>query len=325
VTAPATYGDVTAEYLAARREAAVVHTGREMVWVRGPDTVTFLDGLLSQSIGAMEVGELAPSLLLSPRGKLRALLWVLRGDGEVGLVADSNVGAQVIGDLGRFKIRVDVDLVADSAPTVEVWGPSSPEVVAAAGLPVPETRGWLHSDAGAVARLPLGQSTLERIFVGGASGDALVTAGGTRVGLLAATAVRIEAGEPLMGVDVDEGTIPQEAGLVEAAVDFDKGCYLGQELVARIDSRGRVNRRLRGLVVRGAVIPPPGAVVRADGQELGEVTSAGESFELRAPVAMATIRREAEPGAVVELAWEGGSASAVVRSLPLDSFVNGRD
>jgi folate-binding protein YgfZ len=120
-----------------------------------------------------------------------------------------------------------------------------------------------------------------------------------------------------MGRDVDERTIPHEAGVVEGAVSFTKGCYLGQELVARIDSRGRVNRHLRGLVITANVLPPAGAEVSGASGVVGTITSVGESLDLRAPVALALIRREVAPGDEVTIAWEGGSIRAVVLELPL--------
>jgi folate-binding protein YgfZ len=121
----------------------------------------------------------------------------------------------------------------------------------------------------------------------------------------------------MVGVDIDERTIPQEAGVVDGAVSFTKGCYLGQELVARIDSRGHVNRNLRGIVVSSAVLPPLGAEVTADGKPVGVITSVGESLDLRAPVALALVRREVEPDAEVDVTWEGGHAKATVKELPL--------
>ena len=320
MTLEASYGDVTAEYLAAREGAAVIEGTREIVWVRGSDATEFLEGLLSQSIVDMGAGSVRRSLLLSPQGKLRALLWVLRGDEEIGLVADSGFGSVVMGDLSRFKIRVDVELTPEEAPMVEVWGPTAPEVVAAAGAVQLKTGHWERTDGLVVARLRPGSSGLEQLLVVGAAADQLVSAGGVRVGLLAATAIRIEAGEPMMGIDVDEATIPQEAGIVEGSVDFDKGCYLGQELVARIDSRGRVNRHLRGLVIGESIIPPPGASIRQGDADVGVVSSAGESLELRAPVALALIRREVALGDEVRLEWKGGAASAQVRLLPLDDL-----
>ena len=137
-------------------------------------------------------------------------------------------------------------------------------------------------------------------------------------GSLAAAAVRIETGEPVMGIDIDERTIPQEADVVEAAVDFTKGCYLGQELVARIKSRGRVNRHLRGLLVSANVLPPVGAEIIGPKGVAGSLTSVGESLELRTPVALALIRRELDPGDVVEIRWPEGTVAATVAELPLD-------
>ncbi len=123
-----------------------------------------------------------------------------------------------------------------------------------------------------------------------------------------------------MGVDIDESTIPQESGLVETSVSFTKGCFVGQELVARIDSRGRVNRRLAGLVVGRNVVPPVGAEVSLSGEPVGVLSTVGESLTLRAPVALAMVHRNAETGAEVQIRWQGGSAPAVVRPLPLDDF-----
>ncbi|MFQ5948828.1 MAG: YgfZ/GcvT domain-containing protein, partial [Acidimicrobiia bacterium] len=145
-------------------------------------------------------------------------------------------------------------------------------------------------------------------------------AGARPAGSLAITAVRVEAGEPKMGVDVDERTIPQEAGLTDAAVAFDKGCFLGQELVARIDSRGRVNRHLRGIVIGESVLPPASAELVVEDKVVGTISSVAESLELRAPVALGLVRREVEPGDEVEVRWGGGSARAQVRRLPLDEF-----
>lgn len=306
---------MTAEYLALRRGAAV-YPAHEIVWVRGPDTVTFLDGLISQAIEPMEHGDVAPSLLLSPQGKLRAPHWVLRDDEAVGLVTDVGSGEIVASDLRRFKIRVDAVIDEAAAPLLDITGPDAGAVVAALGFGA--QREWVGDSDRLAARLPFrGGGGLERFVVGGVAVDDIVAAGAVRVGTVAATAVRVEQGEPVNGIDVDEKTIPAEAHLVAGSVDFDKGCYLGQELVARIDSRGHVNRRLRGLTVSTNVVPPLGAAVRVDDKEVGRVTSVAESLDLRAPVALALIRREVDAGDTVTLTWEGGSAPAAVRDLPM--------
>jgi folate-binding protein YgfZ len=311
MTQPLSYGDTTGEYMAARRGAAVIAGSHEVLWVDGPDTIKFLDGQLSQDIAAMEPGQVARSLLLEPRGKLRALLWVLRGDDRVGLVADEGVGLSAVGHLEQFRFRVNAVISRDDRPVAVLWGPQSPEALTASGLPVPI--GWQSGDGVVVASIPVG---VPRFLVLGAVDLAMARP----MGLIAATTVRIEAGEPVMGVDADESTIPQETGLVPTAVSFAKGCYLGQELVARIDSRGHVNRMLRGIVLRDTVVPPVGAEIVANGEVVGSLSSVGESLTLRAPVALGTVRREVEPGATVEVRWPGGSASAEVRELPLDDF-----
>jgi len=139
-------------------------------------------------------------------------------------------------------------------------------------------------------------------------------------GRVAADSVRVEAGEPVMGVDVDAGTIPQESGLVGAAVSFTKGCYVGQELVARIDSRGRVNRRLVGISMAENVVPPVGAEVAVSETTVGTLSTVGESLAVRAPVALAMVRREVEPGDAVTVRWSSGDVVARVHQLPLDDL-----
>jgi folate-binding protein YgfZ len=130
--------------------------------------------------------------------------------------------------------------------------------------------------------------------------------------------VRIEAGIPVMGREIDEGTIPAEAGVVDMSVSFTKGCYTGQELVARIDSRGgNVPRRLRGVVLGDGTVPPLGATVQSEGKEVGRLTSVAFSPRLDAPVALAYVRRAVEVPTEVVVQWEGGTSSARVEALPL--------
>jgi folate-binding protein YgfZ len=314
----ATFGDVTAEYLALRNGAGVVAGAHEIVWVEGADSVDFLDGLLSQNIASIPVGGAAPSLLLAPQGKLRATVWVLREESRLALVSDAGTGSIVLGDLTRFKLRVDVDLTLEEGPVLDLWGPGGGRLLEEMGLPVPVVREWATHDDGFVAALPFRGVALPRYVTTGVPAETFETHGGRPVGLLAATAVRIEAGEGVVGVDLDDSTIPQEGGVVDDAVDFTKGCYLGQELVARIDSRGRVNRHLRGVVVETNVLPPPGAEIVTLDKVVGTLSSVAESLSLRAPVALALVRREVEPGATVEIRWDGGRAPARVEELPLD-------
>lgn len=298
--AAASFGDVTAEYRALRTAAGIVEPARDLVWVEGPDAVRFLQGLVSQDVEAMGPGEVRRSFLLGPQGKLRGLLWVLRAEGRVGLAVDPGLGERVVADLATYRIRVKAELRAEERGRWEVWGPEAPP-----------GEGWVEEAGVLRAWLPLGG--LRRVLeVGGEPPTGL-----PRAGTLAATAVRVEQGEPVMGRDVDESTIPQETGLTGEAVSFTKGCYLGQELVARIDSRGHVNRLLRGIAVTRNLIPPEGATVRAGDREAGTVTSVCESLTVGAPIGLCLLRREVEPGAEVTVTWPGGETPAVVRALPM--------
>lgn len=310
------YGDVTAEYMALRDESGLVTGSHEIVWVRGPDAVPFLDDLLTQELGNADVGAVLRSLLLSPQGKLRAPLWVLRDKSACGLVSDVGVGATVIADLSRFRIRVDVEIDSEPTPMLTLWGRGAPAVMETVLGMAPD--GWVESDQALAARADI--AGRPRFFLSGVPATALEAAGARLAGSIAATTVRIESGEPAMGIDIDERTIPQESGLVEIAVSFTKGCYLGQELVARIDSRGHVNRLLRGITVASNVLPPPGSEVVVGDKAVGTLTSVGESLSLRAPVGMALVRREVESGDEVEIRWDGGSTPATVRALPMEVF-----
>ena len=205
----------------------------ELVWFGGSDAIRFLNDLISQEIGDMEPGTVRRSLLLTPQGKLDHIIWVLRGADDVGLVVDAGRGEDLAAKLGRYRIRVDVDIEPSQLDHWLVVGPFS-------GDP----RRWSGDRSALVA--DLSWSNLQRTLVVGEKPDLpLLEVDDYEV-------FRIEAGEPLMGVDVTDAIIPQETGLVKDTISFDKGCFLGQELVARLDSRGgRVNHHLRILRFEG--------------------------------------------------------------------------
>jgi folate-binding protein YgfZ len=211
------------------------------------------------------------------------------------LDTDGGWGERVVERLSRYKLRVKVDLTALAWRCLAVRGPRASDV--ADGVPV---------DWPGLAGVDL------------VGEDPTVPNGVPLVDIAAYEAVRIEAGIPVMGRELDENTIPAEAGVVDRSVSFTKGCFTGQELVARIDSRGgNVPRHLRGIVIGTNVVPPVGATVEADGKDAGTLTSVAESLERRAPVALAYVRRAVEPPAEVTVSWAGGSVPARVESLPL--------
>jgi len=292
--------DVTGDYLALRQEVGAVWLPRDFLRVHGPDTISYLQGQLSQDVTALAVGAAAESLLLQPQGKVDALVRLTRtGDDEVVLDVDGGFGEAVTARLTRFKLRVKAEIEPVAWRCLAVRGPRAHDVAPTGGLVV--AADW--------PGLP-GVDVLGE--------DPAVPEGVRVCGPEAWEAVRIEAGIPAMGRELTDRTIPAEAGVVERTVSFTKGCYTGQELVARIDSRGgNVPRRLRGVVVATNVLPPVGATLAVGDREVGSLTSVAESLERRAPVALAYVRREVDPPADAEIRWDGGSAPARCSALPV--------
>jgi tRNA-modifying protein YgfZ len=267
------------------------------VRVAGPDAVSFLEGQLSQAVTVLPQGGSTWAFLLQPQGKVVAFLRVLRvGEEEVVLETDAGFGPAVIERLNRFKLRVKADLDVLDWRCVAVRGPLAHELVE--GGVVADWPGLPGADL-------VGESPVAPEGVARCSPEAY-------------EAVRIEAGIPVMGRELDESTIPAEAGVVDMSVSFTKGCYTGQELVARIDSRGgNVPRRLRGLVFAADVPVTVGATLQADGKDAGRITSVAFSPRTGATVALAYVRRAVEPPAEVVATWDGGTAPATVEALPL--------
>ena len=251
----------------------------ELVTVQGPGAAAFLQGLVSQDVDILDPAKARRSFLLGPQGKLRALLWVARQDDRFDLYTDSGLGSVVAGDLAHYKIRVKAQI---SEP-LPVW--------------------QLIGVGGGVDASPV-DATLSRSFTSVPPDDL------PPLSPELWAALRIEAGEPVMGLDVDEKTIPQETGLVDESVSFTKGCYLGQELVARIDTRGRVNRHLRGL--RLTQPTAPGAVATFAGEEVGSVSSVAWSERRSEHIGLAILKRTVEPGDTVAVT----AGDAVVVELP---------
>jgi len=291
--------DLTADYQAMRREVGAVRLTRDVVRAAGPDAASYLQGQLSQDLDGLADGASRWSFLLEPTGKVVAWLRVTAAGDDFLLDVDHGWGDAVAERLARFRLRMKVELDVEPQPWVAVRGPAS-EAVAVTG-----------------SRLPAGWPGLAGFDLL----QALVPDGVPECSLDAYEAVRIEAGVPAMGRELTDATIPAEAGqwLVDAGVSFTKGCYTGQELVARIDSRGgNVPRRLRGVVVGTNEPPPAGATVEVDGKDVGALTSVAASVE--SPVALAYVHRSVDPPADATLRWNGADpARARIETLPLVS------
>jgi folate-binding protein YgfZ len=320
------YGDAVSEYEALRNDAAVVDRSvGGAVRVEGRDARKFLDSLVSQDLTGLSDGDGVHSLLLQPMGKLTADFRLLQvGSEEFWLDTDVGVGELLAAGLNRFKIRVQTEItdVTPDSGRIAVRGPNAATRVSAAlDVTVPDTQ---HAHVAFRDARVVRADWVENpgVDVVGpreaveAAWDALVAAGVARAGLTALEIVRIEAGVPRQGHELDETTIAQEAFLEQDAVSFTKGCFLGQELVCRIDTRGHVNRVMRGVIVEGDLVPEIGAEVATEERTVGRVTSIARSPRLGV-IALAMIRRSVEPPAPVLVVIDGVKIAAEARELPL--------
>jgi len=273
---------------------------RDVLAATGPEAAIFLQGQLSQDVLALSDGDSAWSWVLAPTGKVDALVRVIRvSDDEWLLDTDSGWGEAVLARLNRFKLRTKVSL--ETLPwkvlglrfvgTVEI-GPSGDAIDVIAKWP------------------PLLQG-VDRLGASPSVPDGWPVASPADY-----EAKRIAAGLPKMGAELTEKTIPAETGLVELTASFTKGCYTGQELVARIDSRGgHVPRHLRGLAMPGPVAVGTELVApAADGQVVGVVTSAAQGVG-GGWVGLAYVRRGVEPPVIVR-AGSGGPEVEVRELAP---------
>ena len=295
-----------------------------LVRVVGTDATTFLQSLVSVDLDPLGDGDGAHSLLLTPRGKLDVDFRALRVSGTEWTlaVAEGRDAERLAASLSRFKIRVDVTIEPVEAPQmiVRVYGCHALSLVERSlAVPPPGTQ-HAHGAIGEVTMVRADLGDVPGVDLVGPSPavaglrDALIVAGATPVGQEAFEALRIECGQPRGGTDTDETTIPQEAFLERDAISFDKGCFLGQEVVARIDSRGRVTRLQRTLVATSE-IGAGDEIVTADGV-VGDVTSTAWSPR-HGVVALARVRRDVEPPAEVIVRHAGGDVEATVRESPL--------
>lgn len=267
----------------------------ELVWVEGEDAESFLQGLLTNDVAALDVGATCPALVLDNSGHVRGAMRCHRdGPDAFTLITSTGHGARLTELLDEYHF----------SETVEIIGPEPSDVVTFLDGAVPP--GLPGADLVVPGLVP---GTTDAIV---ADADAIVVASGR----VAAPADvwerrRVEAGVPLYGVDYTAANLVQEAGLEHDHVSFDKGCYLGQETVARIHYRGQVNRRLVGVLLDGPVAP--GAGVRSAGKAVGTITSAAPT-DGGGSIGLGILRREVAAGDAVEV--DGLTRPAVVVDLP---------
>ncbi len=288
------------EYWAARDGAGlVVLSGRGVLEATGPARQTFLQGMLSNEVAGLTPGRGRRAALLSPKGAVQAFVRVLALPDRVLLETEDDRLAGLQRTLERHRVAAPVRFAVVATSVLAVLGPRADEVVAAAGLPLPPQEGESHVEgdlAGRVVRLvragdlPRGGIVLQLPpDLAQLARERLIAAGAPAIGDEALDALRIEALRPWYGADVTEANLLHETGLLTELHSPTKGCYVGQEIVARLTARGgNVNKALRGLMLAAPAVA--GSAIAAEGQAIGRLTTAAVSPRL-GPIAMGYVRR----------------------------------
>lgn len=305
--------ELDAQYRQLREECGLLdRSARGKLLVTGPDAAEYLQGQLTNDVEALEPGDGQYAALLDRKGHMQADMRVLRiAAEEIWLDTEAEGLEAARKHLQMYKIGREVEVADVSAERaiLSLIGPRSAEI--AATPPLPE-HSCEQASVGGVECLAAGAADGIDLIVDASDSarlrEALTRAGAVEVSPKAAEILRVEAGVPRFGAEMGAETMPAEAGIVEATVSFTKGCYIGQETVARLHYKGRPNRNLRGL--RLSAPAPAGSVLRLGEKEVGSLGSACVSPAL-GPIGLAIVRREAEPGAELAVGEDGVTAEVV--------------
>jgi folate-binding protein YgfZ len=318
-------------YQHARNDAALFdQPGRGQVTVAGKDAVAFLQNLCTNDVKNLPVGQCCEAFLTTAKARVVAHLFATRllfqGDGNcLWLDTVPGLGEKVLRHLDHYLVSEAVELADRGGEVAQMYvcGPAAPEVLdrfrAAADRAADAFRG---GPGGFVCRRDhLGLPGYAVFWPHATAAEArrlLTGAGATPADPEAYEVLRIEAGFPEFGKDIDENRLVMEVGRTAQAISYTKGCYLGQEPIVMARDRGHVNRTLLGLKLLEGGPAPAGARVLRDGEEVGQVTSSVRSPRVGAAVALAYLRRGSqEPGTGVEVEADG-RRPAEVAALPFE-------
>jgi tRNA-modifying protein YgfZ len=314
------------EYEAARQRAAVVDLAdRGVLAVTGPLRQQFLHSVLSNDVASLQAGQGCLAALMDVKGRLLALMRVLVGKDVVRLETSVDRLDVVEKTLTHYRVAAPVRFAVEPSAVLGLVGPRAREVLAGAGIEIPPLAADSHVLSDMLGRhvwvarasdLPAGGLV---VHVDSAHHrdvwEALVSAGATPLGRRALDVLRIEDGRPWYGVDVTEENLLHESGLLSEYHSSTKGCYVGQEVVARLEGRGgHVNKALRGLCLSSPA--SPGAAVTAeDGRDVGRLTTAAVSPRL-GPIALGYVHRSHfSPGTEVRVDGQPATVAALPFSV----------
>lgn len=322
----AVYSDPRTEFSALLSGCGIYDLGWEAkIVVTGKDRVRWLNGMITNNVRDLPAGRGVYAFLLNPQGHILGDLYAYnRGDSFLVTTDQGQVG-KILAIFDRYIIMDDVEVtdISDKLTAVGVAGPKSRQVLEAAGFKVRSVEtlellasGWQHGDI-TMVRLDNPAVESHQLWLEPPNRkllwEALANAGGVPVGWEALELLRIACGIPLYGQDIRERDLPQETEQVRA-VHFNKGCYIGQEIVERIRSRGSVHRKFTGFVVEGT-LPTPGTKIQVEGKDVGEITTSASlpTADGEYGVALGYIRREV---GTLRRQLDVGTSKAIVNELP---------
>lgn len=331
---PAHFGDPLKEYQSVRSHAGLLDLShRSLLRFTGSDRVSYLQGMVSNDVKTLTPGEGSYAAILDVHGKIQADIRIFSTEDFFLMDCREPLKERVVAHLNRYLIADDVEItdLAEEYGILSLQGLNSQATLEQYLWPdaIP-SKELSHSMVGMVEteiRLVRATHTGEEGFdlivplkSLEAAASQLQEAGEKFrlqwVGAQAQELLRVEAGIPRYGMDMNEDNLLLEVGL-DQAVSFDKGCYLGQEVVERIRSRGHVNKKLAGLSLEGNSAVSKGDLIRSQGKEVGEVTSSILSPALKRPLALGYLHRDyLQPGTQVIIDHTGTTISAVVSALP---------
>jgi folate-binding protein YgfZ len=303
----------------ARDAVLLVGEGRELIVASGADRVRFLNGIVTGNVGGTPVGGGCHAALLTPKGHVVSEMWIFPREGQIWIAVDAGQAEPVAATLGRYAIMDDFA----AAPRrdfafLSLLGPAATARLAEAGFDAAALAAGPqlgHADIRGLWMVRVHRLGVDGFWLGGppaAVSEAqarLEAVGVAPLEPAAAEAARIAAHEPRFGAEITSDYFPMEVGL-DDAIEYGKGCYLGQEPIVRVRDRGRTNWRLAGLEIVGGVDPRPGDVLESDAKpKAGRVTSAGRFADGRG-VALAMVHVSVPAGATVRIKSATSDAAA---------------
>lgn len=336
---PEKFTDITREYQVVRTQVGLIDLSfRGKIQLAGPDRTQFLHGMVTQDVKGIAEGSGAYAVMLNAKGHILADMNIYNMGDWLFLDVAPDLKNKVLETLDKY-LFVDTTLIdiTDSYGLISLQGPQSATFLnPVLSEPVTLEKEYQHVQrhlaevevfvirtgyTGEIGfELLVSQDQVRIIWnalIEQTSRDMAISSWPEPVGLAALDILRVEAGRPQYGIDMDENNLPLEAAIEERAISYTKGCYIGQETVARMKYRGQANRLLTGLKLQGEAIPPKGARIRKDDKEVGWITSAIFSPGFKSPLAMGYIHRDyTQPGTLVVVETPQGLQGGEVGPLP---------